>query len=178
MRRERQLHLPEAELVAGQERRRRGRLLDVLYVVAPVVLLAVVWAGVTWYSRSDRIAANNELVFSIMRSFAAGVDFGEPLAVGTDRLVLRTDLVMTVNEELRLERVSEQRLIDQGNILDVWGGPLRVRRGMDWLEIRSAGIDQLMGTGDDQVATRPVAAVVPSTQTPRSDDRGVPAVAP
>lgn len=173
----------EAEPAIDRGRRRRGVLVDVLYVVAPLLLLAVVWAAVTWYSRVDRLSANRDLVASILRNFAAGIEHGDPLPAGIERSVRRTDLVLTIGEELRLERLSEHLLGDgQGRIADVWGTPLRARRGCDRLEVRSAGRDRVMDTGDDEVAVRPV-PVVPAptaaqTNAPRSDDRGASAGAP
>ena len=79
MRADRQRHLPAADLVPGPEDRRHQTLLDVLYVLAPLVLLVVVWSGVVWYSCADRVSANRELVFSVLRNFAAGIDYGDPL---------------------------------------------------------------------------------------------------
>ncbi len=149
-------------------------------MAAPLLVGLLIVQGYAWYPYFTMRSANEDLVGSILKNYALGINYGEPMPVGVDHVIVSADVLLTTNEAQRLKQLRSYALSDdQSRICDVFGTPLRARRGTDWLEVRSAGVDHRMDTEDDYALARPAPLVTdqqraPSlpTTAPRSDDRG------
>lgn len=159
---------PEAALNDTHVRRRRQRWRDLLLVSVPALFGVLILLGYRWYDHFIKQSTNRELVALVLRTFADGTGLSMPLPVGVDRTISRVDLFLTVNDEIQLKRLLGPDVA----VADPWGASLRARRGVDWLEVRSAGADGMMETDDDLFGIRPDTPRDAATTAPRSIDRG------
>ncbi len=150
---------PEATAPDRQVLRWRRNRRDLLLISLPLLVGVLVAAGYSWFTSTTNQATNRDLAALVLRTFAHGIDYGDPLPVGVERPIQWSDLLLTVNDQFRLTKLIGARTL----LVDAWGTPLGVRRGSDWLEVRCAGADRIMGSADDEVAVRPLTPAAPAT---------------